>query len=254
MVCPPGFLCSRGLARDPRRSATLCPRGFYCPGGGIVSWISGHSVLLLLLETSWHIFLQDPNPIPCPNGTYSEHPGLSEVSECVPCPGGKYCYSQHPEEHPITAPVRLQRSCVFNYNLICTLWSGPLIHFWRREKKSTGTCDLVLVCYLAVLCCTWMVISVKNNKSVFILLFASNTFVFGLRLVDLLHFFIHTCTYFVHIWHFWHVSCSEVRGSLLALIKKNWGPLDCCCPSLTYTQYEQKYWDTLPSLQPVISS
>lgn len=37
MVCPPGFLCSQGLARDPQRSATLCPRGFYCPGGGIVS-------------------------------------------------------------------------------------------------------------------------------------------------------------------------------------------------------------------------
>lgn len=36
MVCPPGFLCSQGLARDPQRSATLCPRGFYCPGGGIV--------------------------------------------------------------------------------------------------------------------------------------------------------------------------------------------------------------------------
>lgn len=37
MVCPPGFLCSQGLARDPQRSATLCPRGFYCLGGGIVS-------------------------------------------------------------------------------------------------------------------------------------------------------------------------------------------------------------------------
>ncbi|XP_077422977.1 uncharacterized protein LOC144052618 isoform X3 [Vanacampus margaritifer] len=84
MVCPPGFLCSQGLARDPRRSATLCPRGFYCPGGGI-----------------------DPNPIPCPNGTYSEHPGLSEISACVSCPEGKYCYSQLPEEHPITTPTGL---------------------------------------------------------------------------------------------------------------------------------------------------
>lgn len=37
MVCPPGFLCSQGLARDPQRSATLCPRGFYCPGGSVVS-------------------------------------------------------------------------------------------------------------------------------------------------------------------------------------------------------------------------
>ncbi|XP_036928145.1 uncharacterized protein LOC119004899 isoform X4 [Acanthopagrus latus] len=82
MVCPPGFLCSQGLARDPQRSATLCPRGFYCPGGGI-----------------------DPNPIPCPNGTYSEIPGLREAGECVQCPEGKYCYSQQPQEQPITNPT-----------------------------------------------------------------------------------------------------------------------------------------------------
>lgn len=37
MVCPPGFLCSKGLDRDPQRSAVLCPLGFYCPGGGVVS-------------------------------------------------------------------------------------------------------------------------------------------------------------------------------------------------------------------------
>ncbi|XP_035857407.1 zonadhesin-like [Sander lucioperca] len=82
MVCPPGFLCSQGLARDPQRSATLCPRGFYCLGGGI-----------------------DPNPIPCPNGTYSESPGLRDASECVQCPEGKYCYSQQPQEQPITRPT-----------------------------------------------------------------------------------------------------------------------------------------------------
>lgn len=45
MVCPPGFLCSQGLARDPQRSATLCPRGFYCPGGGIVSQRGIHTAV-----------------------------------------------------------------------------------------------------------------------------------------------------------------------------------------------------------------
>lgn len=49
---------------------------------------------------------QDPNPIPCPNGTYSEVPGLREAGECVQCPEGKYCYSQQPQEQPITNPVR----------------------------------------------------------------------------------------------------------------------------------------------------
>nr|XP_043888260.1 neurogenic locus notch homolog protein 4-like [Solea senegalensis] len=82
MVCPAGFLCSQGLARDPQRSATLCPRGFYCPGGGI-----------------------DPNPIPCPNGTYSEFPGLRDISECVQCPEGKYCYSEQPEEQSLIRPT-----------------------------------------------------------------------------------------------------------------------------------------------------
>ncbi|XP_033971267.1 zonadhesin-like [Trematomus bernacchii] len=82
MVCPPGFLCSQGLARDPQRSATLCPRGFFCPGGGI-----------------------DPNPIPCTNGTYGESPGLRDASECAQCPEGEYCYSQEPQEQPITRPT-----------------------------------------------------------------------------------------------------------------------------------------------------
>ncbi|XP_070399343.1 multiple epidermal growth factor-like domains protein 6 [Nothobranchius furzeri] len=82
MVCPPGFLCSQGLARDPQRSATLCPRGFYCPGGSI-----------------------NPNPIPCPNGTYGDSPGLRDESECNQCPEGKYCYSQQAQEQPITRPT-----------------------------------------------------------------------------------------------------------------------------------------------------
>ncbi|CAB1347527.1 unnamed protein product, partial [Coregonus sp. 'balchen'] len=81
MVCPPGFLCSQGLAREPQRSAILCPRGFYCPGGGI-----------------------DPNPIPCPNGTFSRQPGLRDLTECAECPVGKYCYSQQPQEQPIIEP------------------------------------------------------------------------------------------------------------------------------------------------------
>lgn len=49
---------------------------------------------------------QDPNPIPCPNGTYSEFPGLRDVTDCFLCPEGNYCYSQNPQEQPITKPVR----------------------------------------------------------------------------------------------------------------------------------------------------
>ena len=43
-----------------------CPAGYYCPVG-----------------TTY--------PEGCPVGTYSEVTGLSDVSECLPCPPGRYC-------------------------------------------------------------------------------------------------------------------------------------------------------------------
>uniref|UniRef100_W5M2P7 Tyrosine-protein kinase ephrin type A/B receptor-like domain-containing protein n=1 Tax=Lepisosteus oculatus TaxID=7918 RepID=W5M2P7_LEPOC len=83
MVCPAGLICSAGLDREPQRAAILCPKGFYCPGGSI-----------------------DPNPRPCPNGTYSDQPGLRDLSDCSPCPEGKYCYSdQQPHIHGLSQPT-----------------------------------------------------------------------------------------------------------------------------------------------------
>ncbi|XP_058655214.1 SCO-spondin isoform X4 [Onychostoma macrolepis] len=82
MVCPPGFLCSQGLDREPQRSAVFCPIGFYCPGGSV-----------------------DPNPVPCPKGTYSRQPGLRDPSDCTKCPEGKYCYTENPQEEPIIEPT-----------------------------------------------------------------------------------------------------------------------------------------------------
>lgn len=31
----------------------------------------------------------------CPAGTYSDQESLTEVSQCKPCPGGKYCAGEH---------------------------------------------------------------------------------------------------------------------------------------------------------------
>ncbi len=45
-------------------STSSCKLGYYCPAG---------------------------LPIPCPNGTYGERPGLKTVLECSDCPHGKYC-------------------------------------------------------------------------------------------------------------------------------------------------------------------
>ena len=42
------------------------PQGFYCPEGTSA-------------------------PEPCPEGTYSSRPALSDRSECSPCGGGQYC-------------------------------------------------------------------------------------------------------------------------------------------------------------------
>ncbi|KAG7471369.1 hypothetical protein MATL_G00123830 [Megalops atlanticus] len=82
MVCPPGLLCSQGLDQEPQRSPTLCPKGFYCPGGSV-----------------------DPNPIPCPNGTYGGQLGLGDLADCTECPVGWFCFSERPRDDPITEPT-----------------------------------------------------------------------------------------------------------------------------------------------------
>lgn len=57
------------------------------------------------LHSLYFYFVQNPNPIPCPNGTFSQKPGLRDPSDCTICPVGMYCFSQQPQEHPITEPV-----------------------------------------------------------------------------------------------------------------------------------------------------
>uniref|UniRef100_A0A3Q3IVN5 Uncharacterized protein n=1 Tax=Monopterus albus TaxID=43700 RepID=A0A3Q3IVN5_MONAL len=113
MVCPPGFLCSQGLAREPQRSATMCPRGFYCPGGAITGHYRnntlGHSgeqcvlcslryycgspgtAMPLVCPQGFYCPEGTSTPEPCPEGTYGARSALSDVSECSPCYGGWYC-------------------------------------------------------------------------------------------------------------------------------------------------------------------
>lgn len=67
---------------------------------------------------------QDPNPVPCPKGTYSQQPGLRDPSDCTKCPEGKYCYTENPQEEPIIEPVWLH--CSFSYKLfkpVCWLFN-----------------------------------------------------------------------------------------------------------------------------------
>jgi hypothetical protein len=47
---------------------TLCPQGFYCPGGTSI-------------------------PEPCPIGSYGASEGLQEARQCSSCDPGKYCFT-----------------------------------------------------------------------------------------------------------------------------------------------------------------
>ena len=62
LECEPGFYCQE-RAMDHQN---LCPAGFYCGNGTVV-------------------------PQDCPPGTYSNRTGMSDISECLDCPLGKYC-------------------------------------------------------------------------------------------------------------------------------------------------------------------
>ena len=60
--CPPGFYCQERAMNY----TVLCPPGFYCGNGTVV-------------------------PDDCPPSTYSNRTGMSDISECLDCPQGKYC-------------------------------------------------------------------------------------------------------------------------------------------------------------------
>ena len=46
----------------------ICPPGYYCPVG-----------------------TERPYEFPCPNGTYSDTPGLERQEQCIPCDPGRSC-------------------------------------------------------------------------------------------------------------------------------------------------------------------
>ncbi|XP_075462630.1 uncharacterized protein LOC142498006 [Ascaphus truei] len=82
LECPAGMLCPKGMAFFPEEDISACPQGYYCPGGNI-----------------------DPNPRPCPNGTYGDHPGLGRLDECLLCPEWNYCYQEGQKPEGIPYPT-----------------------------------------------------------------------------------------------------------------------------------------------------
>ena len=70
-VCPEGFYCLTVQLHNADDNLVPCPAGYYCPEGTGHDWQS------------------------CPAGTYSDTEGLSDVTQCTACPGGKYCADEH---------------------------------------------------------------------------------------------------------------------------------------------------------------
>ncbi|KAA8594284.1 hypothetical protein FQN60_005118, partial [Etheostoma spectabile] len=102
-ACPAGYFCPHSATVNPR----VCGTGSYSDEGSVECspCLPGHYCNNETTSEEAMLSIMDPNPIPCPNGTYSESPGLRDASECVQCPEGKYCYSQQPQEQPITRPT-----------------------------------------------------------------------------------------------------------------------------------------------------
>lgn len=72
-TCPEGYYCDGTIQNNTFCSTgvqnpTPCQPGYYCPNGTKYATEFG-----------------------CPNGTYSDQSYLKQASECITCPGGKYC-------------------------------------------------------------------------------------------------------------------------------------------------------------------
>ena len=104
-ICPAGLECPEGMDRMPDAVSDKCRVGHYCPKGDV-----------------------SPCPLPCPNGTFNEHFGLQQLSECQkctagmfcvpeglaapagPCPGGYYCPKGTGEPTSFPCPVGFYRN------------------------------------------------------------------------------------------------------------------------------------------------
>lgn len=116
--CSPGFYCVLGASSHaPYDGSTgnICPAGSYCPSGspqhyycpnGTYTNHTGASSCYDCPEGYYCVNRDRADPCspgyycpyqtganlqPCPAGTYNPVYGLSNVSQCVQCDGGKYC-------------------------------------------------------------------------------------------------------------------------------------------------------------------
>ncbi|EKX43721.1 hypothetical protein GUITHDRAFT_110175 [Guillardia theta CCMP2712] len=121
-ACSPGFYCtlaSRSSSPSNSSNGGLCPAGTYCPAGAFkpkpcdpgffapVPALSScqrcpagffcfnlSTILPQICPAGHYCPETSSSPIQCPPGSYSNLTGLRNISECIPCPKGKYCFRQ----------------------------------------------------------------------------------------------------------------------------------------------------------------
>uniref|UniRef100_A0A286XEQ6 Uncharacterized protein n=1 Tax=Cavia porcellus TaxID=10141 RepID=A0A286XEQ6_CAVPO len=84
--CPPGFFCKEAGLQSP---SGQCPAGYYCdPSAGPIQDFS-----LYPCPQGYYCPLGTAKAIhhSCPVGTFGARKGLMNISECQPCPAGKFC-------------------------------------------------------------------------------------------------------------------------------------------------------------------
>ncbi|XP_061449372.1 neurogenic locus notch homolog protein 4-like [Rhineura floridana] len=94
--CPPGHYCVMGSGRPQ-----LCPAGSYSPFRGMAQCLECPEGVYCDVGSAnytncpaGHFCPRNTKfatQFPCPRGTYSEIPNIKTVSECQPCPPGKFC-------------------------------------------------------------------------------------------------------------------------------------------------------------------
>nr|XP_047130962.1 uncharacterized protein LOC100202447 isoform X1 [Hydra vulgaris] len=67
-ICPAGMHCPEGLSWQPYPAVNPCKEGYYCLKGN-----------------------EDPDPRPCPIGTFNTFTNLKHEKDCQQCPAGYYC-------------------------------------------------------------------------------------------------------------------------------------------------------------------
>lgn len=122
--CPAGSYCDTRYTMNPME----CPPGTYCPEG-------------------------TKNPLVCPAGTYAGQESLTALSDCIPCPPGKYCALRGASAP--TGPCAAVRTAA-------NTREGPGDVRARRPEKTRGCLCSLSVCLSTI---TSVVISDGSNVS-----------------------------------------------------------------------------------------